>query len=797
MTHQTLTTVKVVIALLAVTAVATRASGQDGSNDKTIDPPARVKLLLEAIESDDADLRTVAIKALGKMKGGHGLDALIALAANGDDKLRYEAMSALADIGDRRCFDEFMGALADPYDAVRMAAVRGLCALGDPRAAGALADMLVVVGSNRTSREQQRPMEEALLRMEEAAIPHLTAMLRKDSLRRTKAGQLLGRMRTPQATKALTQAMQDRRWRVRATALRSLATASPRPWEVMISALADTNSAVQLSAVQAVASLIRARGPSGLTPTQQQALRAKAIAALARVLTDDSSSIRLQAAQALNGIRDKGLVAPLCTLLTKGNPAERREAMKALAYIADESATAALVRASADNDRSVRLWAQDLLVRIGGAGALPGLVRAGKEHQGIRSSREIVNAIARIKTPESVQSLFELAREAPEETQRDAMRALCQARHAKAASLFADLARTHKSARIRKEAVSLLGYQFMRPDTHALCTKVFTAAMQDSDADVRIVAARLSARLPDEAGLKICVKALKDPDTDVRVVAAHALVELDTNEGRRALRDAVADESDRRVLAAISRGFQNRPKASQYDVEGLLAVLRRELALGKGSPTDRGGRSSVITPLGYTGNRQAMEIFRKILTTDPSDQWRDQAAKALAGRKERANVEALIKALGDESLTVRETAAWTLSGVADKEAVKSLLVATRNPRARKHAARVLAVVDPKAAFKPYLADLKSDPQDHGAGELATEIVRSARTDIVEALIVAMERGAPHVRVLAARRLCLTFSTDALESLRKAMTAEDQNLRYAAGSAVKTIERHHAPKRVRR
>jgi len=228
-----------------------------------------------------------------------------------------------------------------------------------------------------------------------------------------------------------------------------------------------------------------------------------------------------------------------------------------------------------------------------------------------------------------------------------------------------------------------------------------------------------------------------------------------------------------------------------------MVVLQRELALRKDAQgADSPGGSSVVVSLGRTKDTRATKILCEILATDPSESWRDQAVEALAAMKGATSIDAIIKALGDESRKVSQRATLMLTFVANQGHVQALAEAAKNPKARQGAARILAILDPKLALKPYIAALESNAWDHAADDLATVLERSGKADIVEALIVALKQGPLRVRVLAARRLSQTRDRRALAPLREAMESKEPSLRGTAESALKTIERHYAPVRRR-
>ena len=371
------------------------------------------------------------------------------------------------------------------------------------------------------------------------------------------------------------------------------------------------------------------------------------------------------------------------------------------------------------------------------------------------------------------------------------MKALADIATAQAAKTIAQTATSHASANVRKYAITLLGYQMMDRTTHALCPETFIAAMKDGDRAVRIEAIRYGWKLPGKAGIKPPLLGLADPDAAVRSAAAEALGKLGTEEAWQALLAAVGKESAPGTLGAIGLSFARRDK-TPHCVPGQLAVLQRLIVLRK-TPREPGrsdgGARSIIDRLGGAGDKRATGILCRILTTDHEHHWREGAARALGYIRDPASIGALIKALGDEATSVSDSAAFALSGLADKNATKALLEATKDPGTRAGAARVLAVFDPKAAYRPYVEALEANTKDPRAKDLAAAIERSGKKDIVEGLIAALESDATHVHRLAISRLALTRDRRAAGPLWEAvMKGKYPDIRRAASSALEKLRR---------
>lgn len=209
-----------------------------------------------------------------------------------------------------------------------------------------------------------------------------------------------------------------------------------------------------------------------------------------------------------------------------------------------------------------------------------------------------------------------------------------------------------------------------------------TAALKDTDKDVREAALHALVQMRDPSVFEPLVQALKDPSADVREQAASGLGQL----------------ADRRAVSA------------------LVALLKDENAAV---------REQVVFALGQLRDGAAVEGLGAALG-DSLPGVREQAAFALGQIRDRRAVEPLISALKDASADVREQAAFALGQLRDRGGVEALIVATRdlNPDVREQVVFALGQIrDPRAleALTTALADQVASVRQHAAfalGQLA-------------------------------------------------------------------------------
>ena len=182
------------------------------------------------------------------------------------------------------------------------------------------------------------------------------------------------------------------------------------------------------------------------------------------------------------------------------------------------------------------------------------------------------------------------------------------------------------------------------------------ATAQDSKgkADPKVVAALTAA--------------LKDSDKEVREAALHALVQLRDPGLFEPLTQALKDGSaDVREQAAFGLG-QIRDKRA---VDPLMAALK--------DPADN-VREQVVFALGQLRDPRAAEALTSALK-DSHANVREQAAFALGQLRATSAVPALVVALKDSAANVREQAAFALGQIRDPRAIDALTDALKDASA--------------------------------------------------------------------------------------------------------------------
>jgi HEAT repeat protein/beta-lactamase regulating signal transducer with metallopeptidase domain len=240
-----------------------------------------------------------------------------------------------------------------------------------------------------------------------------------------------------------------------------------------------------------------------------------------------------------------------------------------------------------------------------------------------------------------------------------------------------------------------------------------TAALKDTDKDVRETALHALVQLRDPGIFDPLVQALSDSAPDVREQAASGLGQLRDRRAVEPLTKALKDSSaDVREQAAFALG-QLRDRSA---VPGLAAAVK---------DTDEDVREQAVFALGQIRDPASVEPLVSAMH-DPKPDVRQQAVFALGQIRDRRAVEPLISSLKDADADVREQAAFALGQIRDRGAVEALVIALKDSVAdvREQAAFALGQIrDPRAieGLTSALKDASADVRQQAAfalGQLA-------------------------------------------------------------------------------
>jgi HEAT repeat protein/beta-lactamase regulating signal transducer with metallopeptidase domain len=281
-------------------------------------------------------------------------------------------------------------ALSDANGAVRLAAVKSLGELQDPRAIAALGKALREDADPRV----RRAAAEALGEIDDnRAVPHLVAALRSERIADVREAIVgsLGEIDDPSAVAAVAAVVRDSSVGVRRAAASALNEfEDPSALPALLSMVRDTDAEVRREVAQGLSDLestqtfdaltalsrdsdaeVRAAAVNGLGNLED----ARTLPALLAALRDSNAEVRSQAADAIHNIPDLDKAPPqLIALLTDSDADVRHNVAHALGSFEDEAAVPALKRALSDTNADVRRAVAEALSDIGGAEAITALM---------------------------------------------------------------------------------------------------------------------------------------------------------------------------------------------------------------------------------------------------------------------------------------------------------------------------------------------------------------------------------------------------------------------------------------
>ena len=305
-----------------------------------------VPALIDALSDPNGAVRMAAVKSLGELEDPRAIAALgKALREDSDARVRRAAAEALGEIDDSRAVPHLVAALRGERVAdVREAIVRSLAEIDDPSAIAAVA---AVVGDSSVG--VRRAAASALKEFEDpSALPALLSMVRDtDAEVRREVAEGLGDLESPQTLDALVALSRDSNADVRAAAVDGLGDLEdPRTLTALLAALRDSDADVRSQAADAIHNI----------PDLD-----KAPAQLIALLTDPDADVRRNVAHALGSLEDEAAVPALKRALADTNAEVRRAVAEALSDIGGAEAITALMGLLKDPDPEIRRIAAEAL----------------------------------------------------------------------------------------------------------------------------------------------------------------------------------------------------------------------------------------------------------------------------------------------------------------------------------------------------------------------------------------------------------------------------------------------------
>ena len=313
-----------------------------------------VRPLLRHLTSADDDIVMRAVEALGRVPDKSAVSRLVPLLEHRNPAIRSMTVRAIGQIGDRGSVDMIAMRLQDPDRVVRVRAASALASLAGPKQIPRLVDAL----EDEIDEVRERMATTLGALGHRAATGALLAHVEDPSVRvRIAALDALGKIGDPDAARTLLRLVDQPDETIRERAVAAMRKISVAEVQEKLLELLDDPSA-----------LVRARAVDGVGAAKQK--NSECIDRLIAMLKkDEHPEVRraLLTALGLNKVRK---AVPLIETLIHGDLEVQADAIRALGEIGDVSALPALLAMLKDNRAMVRYHASQALSKLGHKNAL-------------------------------------------------------------------------------------------------------------------------------------------------------------------------------------------------------------------------------------------------------------------------------------------------------------------------------------------------------------------------------------------------------------------------------------------
>jgi len=701
--------------------------------------------------------------------------------------------------------------------------------------------VLVLIGSVALAGRAIQPHTDSSIQFSAAADPKavqqasdlIPALLDNDVEIREQAFKKLQALDVNVPLPALVQALKDKDWQIQVVAAYTLGRlgvkAKPAISELN-SKIKDENADVRFAVTQSLGNI----GSEDVVP------------ALTEALQDQDENVRFAAAEALVklGSDAKAAIPVLMKTLRDGNWFVRNRAANAFVHLAPQSSslTPALIEAALNNRLEESPWgggteyveyhlqrqqkipavlAFDALAEIG-AEAAPPLIESLKSDDILASVPNPTIALVEMGSKansDQVVTLLIQALQHPDWTiRKNAALALGSIGSKAAIPALVNVAPSRRGTN-PGNALGQIGFRVIldkkrvpyREEEEATVTPALATALQDEDWQIRAVAAAALGLTSSEAVIPFLDRSLRDQDWRVRSTAATALDKIDSDKTVHSLAIALQDKDwqvRRNAVYAIDRSDQTIPillellndnnedarlgaaiklyRESDLAVPLLINALQHNKdaaarldALDILNPLDnRNSEAAVLAIIQALQDENVIIRDRAVFSLSVSLDKYSQAVKTLV-------ISALINSLKDESAEVRRSAAFALGG-AGETAVPALIEASqdKDERVRRSAIQALG----KIGSQPALSAISAALQDE------SEAVRSSATialgdSSIQSATNNLQNNDWQIRRSAAEELGVigvdltNLSTPTVQALIQALQDQNPNVRTSAAATL--------------
>jgi transcription termination factor NusA len=692
-----------------------------------------VSILIQSLGSTDDSTRSRAISSLEQVYSDKVFEQLIAALNNEDEQTRIGVLGALEYLDNERSINTFASvAMTDGAASVRAQAVRALVRLRTESAAEPL--VRVALEDENFDIREVAFAGLKIIGFEKASEFFLGYLSESDSERVINNASRLARMVGEEIVGILAQGLGREDTKVRKAIIEVAKALGGDAIEIFYKALNDEEREIRRNGAMALA---RSGSKEAIAYLGNQIGSEEAADALVQVLTDEDSSARKSAAEALGQLGDKRAVAPLIVTLKDGDPVVRRRVAEALGKLGDERAVASLVASLQDEDTFVRRRATTALGQLGSEEAIEPLINALRD-QDPTVRQMAAKALEGLKKPVVERLIVNMRDDDPG---------------------------------VRWKVIETLGIKWEMPELVALA---------DEDSSVRQSAAMALGQLGDKRAVIPLIATLKDEDRNVSQSAAEALGKLGDERAVEPLLVVLSEDEDQITRRRAAHALRCLGDKRQIDV--LLAMLEDE------NPKFRREAAKAV---GKLKDKRAIDYLLAALE-DEDLIVRRRAAQALGQLGDERAVDALLATIEDQEPTLRLTAARVLGKLGDERAVKSLLAAMKDEDpivcriaaesyAELYAHIALKQSDDEQTLEPLITLLENE--NATVRKRAVEALGKLGGRSVEPLINALNHQDPLVRRKVAETLGQIGDKRSVKPLINALRDGDEMVRRRAAEAL--------------
>ncbi len=647
------------------------------------------------------------------------LSLLIENLSSFSEEVRIDAAQQLGQAQDAAAVEPLIKALKDKSKRVRIAAAEALSRIGDPRAI--------------------KPL-----------CKRLKAFL-EDEYVCSAAARALGAFPDPQTIKVLSQVLnghiQEISVRVAtAQALGQIGGAEVR--EPLTLALANSSPDIRRAAAQALAVLNgSSSSDTNALDSSNEPERSQNADALIHALADSDSSVRYSAIQALTEMKEPRAIAPLLARYHPGegwNSPSRTELVvlsQALGELGDVTTIRTVIQRTvtipdytaegmlqrdalyrvicnyspeilaqiiSDKDEQTRRYAARVLEENPVPSATPSVIEhlstaLTNDDPGVQATAARI--LGKIKASQAIEPLIHALGSLDDHVRvmsASALRLLGEPQWGEIihgdpddfqALIKLDDSRipvydnlrqalSSKGSPACKQALSALGY-LRTPEA----IEILVSKLDDRDIGFRCKVLETLGETGSVKAIEPLAKAIADQENQISEMAVKALGNIDSDRARELVRIALHDERERLRIAAIKA----LKKSERPEDTSLLLAMAQD--------STSSVRAAAIGSLNSTAEKQILPVLLKAIN-DPESNVRATAAQMLGSVGGENVIDPLIHALQDPASSVGSAAARALGQIGDERAIEPLIAIAEVSKARLAAQQALLHFDDPRIIKP-------------------------------------------------------------------------------------------------